>query len=74
MDGKGVPFSGEGFVFPSKQEWPHFWGHSLKRQWKVMSGKAMHETVPPAGTANWEKLNAMESEGHGALCGLFYYR
>jgi hypothetical protein len=30
-----------------------------------MSGKAIHETVPPAGTAIWEKLKALEeSEGH----------
>jgi hypothetical protein len=35
----------------------------------------MQETVPPAGTAIWEMFNALEeSEGHGALCGLFYYR
>jgi hypothetical protein len=32
-----------------------------------MSGKAMQETVPPAGTANWEMLNALESEGHVAF-------
>jgi hypothetical protein len=32
-----------------------------------MSGKAMHETVPPAGTAIWEMLNALESEGHVAF-------
>jgi hypothetical protein len=57
-----------------KVKWPHFWGHSLKRQWKVMSGKAMQETVPPAGTAIWEMSKAMEeSEAHGALYGLFYY-
>jgi hypothetical protein len=30
-----------------------------------MSGKAIHETAPPAGTAIWEKLKALEeSERH----------
>jgi len=30
-----------------------------------MSGKAIHETVPPAGTAIWEMLKALEeSERH----------
>jgi hypothetical protein len=30
-----------------------------------MSGKAIHETVPPAGTAIWEMSKALEeSEGH----------
>jgi len=32
-----------------------------------MSGKAMHETVPPAGTAIWEMSETLESEGHGAF-------
>jgi hypothetical protein len=39
-----------------------------------MSGKAMQETVPPAGTAIWKWSNAMEeSEGH-AFYGLFCYQ
>ena len=40
-----------------------------------MSGKAMQETVPPAGTAIWELSKAMEeSEGHAVVRPLLLLR
>jgi hypothetical protein len=33
-----------------------------------MSGKAIHETVPPAGTAIWEMLKALEESERHTFC------
>jgi len=33
-----------------------------------MSGKAIHETAPPAGTAIWEMLKALEESERHTFC------